>query len=242
MEITKRDFLVAFLSQFALTSTAISSKDDMNSLIEKLNMSEDFNQTVKNISERLGLIRVYVHPFYISKDKTMDQGDPKVQDLSKKIESGLWKNLDSVYRSPKSAPLFIFEEKNEMDSLKSKIIGKYGKIPPGIFMIPTEEGTGIPDIKIFGNRENEIPYEQMTTEEIEFKQIFKKLFFDILKVRSIILGGAYFDLETSDKGEQVPVKCAGDIYRWFKEIGVTDIKLSRFLELDRDELRLKGLR
>lgn len=211
-------------------------------------LSEEELSAFKNrIIENQGGVRIFVHPFYISRhpasyDERIESRNLKLtqEEAAKQLEEGFFRTVESVVDNHDSAPLIVFEEAGRIEETRELILAKLGKeslnfSESGIIFSPTEQGRGAPyrlqvvlayaDVREPANRA-EIFYEAS-------EKIFQEILLS-LGIQTGTMGGAYFD-DWYRPGDKLGA-CAGNVRKTFNDIDVP-INLSRYSVTPREQLK-----
>jgi hypothetical protein len=210
-------------------------------------LTEEELAAFKNrIAENQGGVRVFVHPFYISRypvsyDERIENRNLKLtrEEALQQLEEGFWRTVESVVNNPNSAPLIVYEEADILDETRERILAKFNKesfdfAQSGIIFSPTEPGRGAPYRMQVVTAYEEVREPANRTEV--FYEATQKIYQEILRslgIQSGTMGGAYFD-DWYRPGDKLGA-CAGNVRKTFNDIDIP-INLSRYSVTPREQL------
>lgn len=210
-------------------------------------LTEEELTVFKNrIAENQGGVRVFVHPFYISRypltyDDRIESRQLELtqEEAAKQLEEGFWRTVESVVNNPNSAPLIVYEEAEGLEETRERILARLGKesfdfAHNGIIFSPTEQGRGAPYRMQVVSAYAEVREPANRTEV--FYEATQKIYQEILRslgIQSGTMGGAYFD-DWYRPGDKLGA-CAGNIRKIFNDIDIP-INLSRYSVTPREQL------
>ena len=207
---------------------------------------EELNLFKSRIAKNQGGVRVFVHPFYISRhpqtyhDRIENRNLKLTQEeAAKQLEEGFWRTVENVISNPDSAPLIVCEEADGLEETRERILARLDKesfdfAHNGIIFSPTESHRGAPyrmqavlayaDVREPANR-TEVFYEAT-------QKIYQEILLS-LGIQSGTMGGAYFD-DWYRPGDELGA-CAGSVRQIFNDIDIP-INLSRYSVTPREQL------
>lgn len=213
---------------------------------------EEFFAFKKRIERNKGNVRIFVHPFYISRYPEFyankidihgyEETNPEV--AAQELETGFWRTLQNVTQNTDSAPLIIFEDEDCIEETRKHILKKFGVdtfdfTKQGILFsatgknwqgsatgAPSKEGIAQAYKKVRHVDEIELTYEDTL-------QVFRDTLTP-LDIKAGTMGGAYF-LESVRSLDRLAA-CAGTVRQIFNSLDIP-INLSRYSVTPREQLK-----